>query len=58
MLKTPAEFEKEMAELKEKYGYDEEAVHDEMDKLMCEVLISLGYEKGVEIFDSTNKWYV
>lgn len=36
---------------------DEEARHGDMDELMCHVLISLGYEKGIEIFNNTPMWY-
>ena len=36
---------------------DPEAVHSEMDNLMCDVLISLGYEDGIKIFKETKKYY-
>ena len=54
---TPADFEKMMQELKDEYGGDEEAVHSEMDKLMCEVLKQQGYSAGVKIFENTDTWY-
>lgn len=53
---TPEEFAAEMLRLQKNIG-DEEARHGDMDELMCHVLISLGYEKGVEIFNNTPKWY-
>lgn len=37
--------------------YDEEDCHFEMDVLMSDLLISLGYGEGVEIFNNTDKWY-
>lgn len=35
--------------------FDAEAVHCRMDDLMCEVLVELGYEKGIRIFEETPK---
>lgn len=37
--------------------YDLESTHIAMDNLMCEVLRSLGYDEGVDIFLNTEKWY-
>ena len=53
---TPEEFAAEMKKLQANFG-DEEARHGSMDELMCHVLISLGYEKGVEIFNNTPMRY-
>jgi hypothetical protein len=36
---------------------DEEAAHIEMDRLIGNLLINLGYEDGVMIFRETPKWY-
>lgn len=52
---NPEEFYEKMLELQKLN--DEEMSHIKMDDLMCDVLKFLGYEKGVEIFDSTDKWY-
>jgi hypothetical protein len=38
-------------------NYDTEMAHVEADELMAEVLSSLGYEEGVKIFLSKEKWY-
>lgn len=61
---TPEEFAEKMRELAgdpDDNGYywpgDPEAAHHDMDDLMCEVLESLGYGEGVEIFRNTYKWY-
>lgn len=54
---SPRSFAHRMQKLYEEYGGDREAVHAEMDDLMCNLLRSLGYGKGVEIFESTDKWY-
>ena len=52
---TPGEFEKRMKELD--MGGDCEGPHIDADKLLCEVLESLGYEGGVKIFKNMDKWY-
>ena len=52
---TPCEFEKRMAALKEINCPD--GCHQDADKLMCQVLKSLGYEKGVVLFEQLDKWY-
>ena len=36
---------------------DEEIRHVMADGLMMDLLISLGYEEGVEVFDAMDKWY-
>ena len=52
----PAEFEKRMKEIAE-IKHDDEGRHREADKLLCEVLDSLGYGAGVKIFEGIGKWY-
>ncbi len=52
---TPEEFEVKMAQIFDE-GDTEEA-HENADALMCEVLKSLGYGEGVEIFEEMPKWY-
>lgn len=55
---TPEEFEKKMIEIKEEYEeHDEEECHILMDELMEDVLRSLGYAKGMNVFNDTRKWY-
>lgn len=54
---SPEEFYQKMLKIKEDYEYDKEKLHGEMDDLMCEVLKSLGYGKGIGIFEDTDKWY-
>lgn len=39
------------------YGFDNEAAHISADNLMCELLIQLGYEEGIQIFKDMPKWY-
>ena len=61
-IMSPEEFKKKMKELQIKEElrgiyFDREEMHIAMDELMCEVLNSLGYEEGVEIFQNTYKWY-
>lgn len=56
---TPKEFENSMLFLEQEYGKgkDAEEFHLEADVLMMKVLIQLGYENGIEIFDRNPKWY-
>ena len=54
---TPEEFKNTMDELTTSNHLDKEDRHREMDRLMCEVLRSLGYDDGIDIFESTDKWY-
>lgn len=54
-LIMPAEFEKKMKEV-ESIG-DIEDRHREADKLLCEVLESLGYAAGTKVFKEMRKWY-
>lgn len=53
---TPEEFAQKMKQIFKK-GYDEEVAHVEADDLMGEVLSSLGYEDGIKVFTSNEKWY-
>jgi hypothetical protein len=50
---TPDEFEAKM----ESFIGDPHDAHVQMDDLMEKTLISLGYEKGVEVFQKQDKWY-
>ena len=58
---TPEEFAQRMADIfdykKHDPYYDQESSHYEADNLMTELLRSLGYEKGCDIFDNESKWY-
>ena len=55
MKMTPKEFAEKMQLIVDEENT--ELGHIEMDNLMCELLKSLGYEEGVEIFDNALKWY-
>lgn len=52
---TPNEFLEGMKQIAE--IDDTERSHIEMDELMCKLLVSLGYEDGVEVFKNAIKWY-
>lgn len=59
---TPEEFKKKMEELKpdpdsKSYCCDVEDNHKKMDDVMCELLRSLGYGEGIDIFEAAEKWY-
>lgn len=54
---SPEQFEKEMHEIKIKYGDDVEIVHIYMDKLLVETLKQLGYEGGLRTYEEQHKWY-
>ena len=52
---TPEEFKNRMAEIAD--GRDREEGHVIADDLLCDVLIQLGYDEGVTIYSSMDKWY-
>lgn len=57
---TPEEFTTKMREAYEYYytkNDDEELVHITMDGIMCDLLRSLGYGEGIDIFNNTPMWY-
>ena len=54
---TPGEFASRMGELAERYKDDDELCHVYMDELMCKVLREHGFDKGVDVFDESPKWY-
>lgn len=47
---TPEEFKTEMQKIYDLHEPDLEAVHCEMDTLMCNLLVGLGYGEGIAIF--------
>lgn len=51
---TPEKFEEKMRSL---ISGDEETDHCRADDLMCELLIYLGYQAGVKVFEDMDKWY-
>ena len=54
---TPEEFKNKVIEgLSPKNG-DEESTHCNTDYLMEELLISLGYDEGVELIRKSTRWY-
>lgn len=53
----PEAFKNAMNELATSSSLDKEDRHILMDALMCEVLRSLGYDDGIDIFEATSKWY-
>lgn len=57
MKVTPQEFKERMQKIRDQVGGDEEIAHSAMDGLMAEVLIGLGYEEGIAIFNDQDKWY-
>lgn len=56
---TPEEFKVRMFQLWDFSGRteDRETAHFMSDALMCNLLRSLGYGDGAEIFESNGKWY-
>ena len=56
-IPSPSEFENRMKELASHQSDDREFMHQDMDDLMCDILEAIGYQKGVEIFRQTPKWY-
>jgi len=50
--------EEAIKELKTFQGYyDAEAAHPEADDVLCELLISLGYDDVVDEYNKVSKWY-
>jgi hypothetical protein len=56
MPSTPEEFKNKMMDIKERITFQVEA-HESADELLCDLLVSLGYDEGVKIFYSIDKWY-
>ena len=54
MQQSPEEFAEDMKKCTDS---DPEYSHIRADELMCELLTSLGYKEGVDIFDKMSKWY-
>ena len=54
---TPDDFTNKMKKIIEDTGGYEESFHGEADDLLCELLISLGYAEGVDIFWHQPKWH-
>lgn len=54
---TPRMFAFAMKAIHETICNDQEKCHMLMEGLMCTVLRELGYDEGIDIFQSTNKWY-
>ena len=54
---TPEEFFNEVQKIVEDLGNDEEICHCQTDDLMEELLIELGYGKGIELIQETTRWY-
>jgi len=54
---SPEEFAVKMRDIFPESGTDEESAHIAADSLLCEVLESLGYSAGVEVFRNADKWY-
>lgn len=52
---TPEAFEQAMRDIVATTGIDDG--HQMADHLMCELLKSMGYGKGVEVFIAMEKWY-
>jgi hypothetical protein len=52
---TPTEFKEEMERIVSEFEYDKEAAHAKMDKLMTAVLISMGYEDGIKVYNNLKK---
>ena len=57
MTMTPAEFAEQMKTVRENRRLDAEVAHAEMDDLMAKLLVELGYQEGVAIFEEQAKWY-
>lgn len=54
---TPIEFANRMNGVFIAHSDDPETLHRVMDEVMCEMLETLGYTEGVNIFSEAEKWY-
>jgi len=54
---SPEEFTEKMLAINETHGCDIEESHCMADDLMCDLLKELGYDGGVFVFDTMDKWY-
>ena len=54
---TPEVFAARMHAIAEKHAGDTEYQHAAGDDLMLELLCSLGYQEGCEVFGAWIKWY-
>lgn len=57
---SPTEFETHMQDIKRTFfdkEDDQEVCHMEMDSYILDVMESLGYKAGVNVFRTTPKWY-
>ena len=57
---SPTEFETHMLDIKKTFidkEFNLEDCHMEMDSYILEVMESLGYKAGVDVFRTTPKWY-
>lgn len=53
---TPEEFKEAIKKEIETNG-DEEGRHSTLDRMLCDLLTSLGYGEGVKLYDDADKWY-
>lgn len=53
-IMTPEEFKRHMEAIT---AYEIDRGHFEADVLMCDLLKSLGYSAGIEIYENMPKWY-
>lgn len=54
---TPLEFLKEMQDIESDKDAGQDDRHRWADTVMCDLLRSLGYGEGVEVFEKMKKWY-
>ena len=54
---TEKEALKKLKTIEKDNDFDSEATHYEADKILCEVLKSLGHKKLVKKFEGIEKWY-
>ena len=54
---TPEEFKEKMQAIADRGDTDPEINHVDADRLLCEVLESLGFGDGVAIFHGIMRWY-
>jgi hypothetical protein len=55
ILMTPEEFKQKIIECLN--AHDPAVSHEDIDMLMCNLLRSIGYSDGIDIFLNSTRWY-
>ena len=54
---SPEEFHKRMCQIEEEYEGDTEMLHKHWDIELANLLCTLGYSEGIEVYKKPTLWY-